>query len=188
MHRKQIEIKNLRLVAFATETYPSFAGGGRSAFNFCKSLAHNGAHPSIVCLNYNKSLKSFDTKDGVFIQRIAYYNKNLFSKLLSIPTLCTNYFGQIFKNDVIVIYGYFLPLTWLIIMLGILAGKKVVFRSTMLEVDDYQSIANKSFGKIHLCFLKRVTLYFAINEKFAKLAKQLPSGLYNKIFTSYQGS
>ena len=179
-------IKDLKVAVFVPETYPSYAGGGRSAFNFCSHLVSKGARPIIVCLNYNKQLEPTDVKDGVYIRRIPYFNKSLLTKILSIPGLVINYFQKIRQYEVVMIYGYYLPLTWLIIFFAKILGKKVVFRSTMLGEDDFKTISEKTFGLLHISALKSIQLYFAINDQFEKIANPFLNNS-TKIFTSYQG-
>jgi glycosyltransferase involved in cell wall biosynthesis len=187
-HILENKIKDKKIVFFTAETFPSPAGGGRNAFSFARYLARKGSIVTIGCLNYNNKIPRREQIDEVSISRYRYYNKSLFSKLLSVPFLILNYYKTIKKADIIFIYGYYLPANYLILLFGISLKKKIVFRSSLLGEDDIISIRKKS-GKYWFVIkplIARINLYFAINSKFAELWQQV---FQNEVpvLTSFQG-
>lgn len=155
-----------RISFFVAETYPSYAGGGRNAFRFAQYLSNSGASASIYCLNYNGKLEKREGKGNLIINRILYYNKNLLVKLLSIPNVLFSYVRAVFKSEIILIYGDYLPGYYWILLLGSFLGKYTIFRSTLLGDDDIESIKKKPFWRIKKKAFNRLKLYFAINEEF----------------------
>jgi glycosyltransferase involved in cell wall biosynthesis len=181
-------IRNKKIVFFTAETVPSSAGGGRNAFAFARFFARNGAKTSIVCLNYNNKFPQTNCIDGVSIRRIRYYNTSPFHKILSIPGLIIQYLFEIRKSEILMVYGDYLPAYSLIMFVGLLLNKKVIFRSTLIGDDDLKSIKEKSgiLWMYRRYIFSRIDLYFAINKYFEQ---EWVSIFKNKIpvFTSIQG-
>ena len=175
-----------RISFFVAETYPSFAGGGLNAFSMARFLARKGADTSVTCLNYNNTLIGKENRFGVQINRICYFNKNILTKLFSFPNLLYHYSTRVCKSDIVFIYGCYMPGYLWIILLAWFFGKCVVFRSTLLGDDDMTSLKQKPFWKIKRYLFGRITLYFAINEKF-KTIWEKEVGYHPPIFMSQQG-
>jgi glycosyltransferase involved in cell wall biosynthesis len=158
-----------RISFFVAETYPSFAGGGRNAFSMARFLGRKGALVKMACLNYNKGLLQKEVKDGVLINRISYFNKNLLVKLFSTPNLLFQYSRLILQSDIIFIYGCYMPGYLWIILFSRLFKKCLVFRSTLLGDDDMASLSQKPFWIIRKKIFNMIGLYFAINEDFKNI-------------------
>ena len=103
------------------------------------------------------------------IRRIAYWNRNLFTKLLSLFTiLLPAYWLKVLQNDLILVYGGNLIGWEFLLLFGRFFGKKVVFRSTLFGFDDAASLAQDHLlGKFRKLALQSVDIYLAINKDFA---------------------
>jgi glycosyltransferase involved in cell wall biosynthesis len=184
-HFKKI-IAGKQLTFFVAETYPSYAGGGRNAFNFARYLHANGTQANIVALNYMNRLTPNEVIDGVNIYRIPYYNNNLILKVFSLPLLCFSYIRWVIKSDIVMVYGRYLPGYPFIFLLGWLFSKPLIYRSTLLEDDDMQSISKRALGKITLASFSLIDTYFAINSDFTEMWVKL-KGHKIPVFTHPQG-
>jgi len=111
-------------VFFVPETIPSFAGTGRSAFNFADYLNTKSLNVSIVTLNRNLKLKSKEKVRNVRIIRISYIAFNTLTKTISFIYILPNYLYHILINDVIIIYSSHLIGYQLIIFLSDFFKKK----------------------------------------------------------------
>jgi glycosyltransferase involved in cell wall biosynthesis len=182
------KIHDKKIVFFSAETIPSSAGGGRNAFHFARYFARCGIQVSLCCLNYNKKLKKHECIDNVNIQRITYYNCTLFHKIISLPALLINYFKKIKDNDIIFIYGRYLPLYIFILLFGFIFHRKIIFRSTLLGDDDMLSIRRKAAlcWPVYNFLFKKISLYWAINRQFEINWQKLFSGR-TPVLCSVQG-
>ncbi len=163
-----MKLQNKKIAFFIAETIPSYAGSGRNAFNLAEYLITKNNSCRIIAYNYNHQLTRKEFVNGVFIRRIPYFNKNIFSKLLSVPILIFNYFLQVLWSETIFIYGsYLIGYGW-IIFFSKLLHRKLVFQSTLLKSDDIASIKRQStllwFFRKYL--FNKINCYWAINEKF----------------------
>lgn len=161
-------LQNKKITLFTAETVPSFAGGGRHAFQLASFLANKGALSKIVCYNYNNQLCRKQNISGVAVRRLLYFNGNIATKLFSLLPLLWGLFVETIKAKVIIIYGNYLIGYPLIIFIAWLFRKKLVFQSTLLESDDMSSIRQKSgvFWPVMRFLFRRINCYWAINSSF----------------------
>lgn len=181
-------IREKRIIFFVAETIPSFAGGGRNAFNFARFLASYGAKTHVISLNYNNILPKKQVIEKVLIQRLAYYNRNALTKGFSILFLVYKYFSLIKSQDIIFIYGRYLPGYLSIIISSLVMHKQVIFRSSLLNDDDILAIKKHStvFWPIYKYAFSHINLYFAINKSFEEKWKNIFYDLV-PIFCHVQG-
>lgn len=162
-----------RITFFVSETFPSYAGGGRNAFQFARFLTQKNFCATICCLNYNNKLPDREVIHKVQINRIGYFNKSIIHKIASVPSLVFNYYRQIKHTDIVYIYGSYLPLLSMIIIFGKLGGRKIIFRSTLLGDDDFKSIREKSFfWPVQKSIFHQISLYHATNKAFQTRFRQ----------------
>jgi glycosyltransferase involved in cell wall biosynthesis len=171
---------------FTAETYPSYAGGGRNAFNLARHLTRKNYSCSIVVLNYNNQLLNRECIFGVKIYRIPYFHKFLLLKILSFPVLLINYIKYIHRSTTIFVYGRYLPGSAFIICFAKLLRKKVVYRSTLRGDDDIPGLRRKGFWFFWRFCLKKINGYHAINSHFADQWKQ-EFGAQPKVLCQPQG-
>lgn len=162
-------IQSKRILLVTAETVPSFAGGGRHAFSLAKFIAPNAKKTSVSVLNYNNRLKKREEISKVAIHRIAYYNKNFFWKLVSLPKMLWGFFKDICKHDIIFIYSKYLPGYQFCMLVSILLKKKLVFRPSLLGGDDMMSIKSSSriLWPLNRYLFKEIDMYFSINSAFS---------------------
>lgn len=162
------DFKDKKVAFFVAETIPSFAGGGLNAFNFARFLVNQGAQAQILCLNYNNVLLKKQVVDKVQILRIAYYNLNILTKIVSLFGLVCSYIKLIKTNDILFIYGRYLPAYIIIILTGRIYKKNVIFRSSLLNDDDIIAIKKYSgiFWPLYKFAFRQISMYYAINKKF----------------------
>ena len=178
-----------KICIFVAETFPSTAGGGLNAFRFAKFLSQASGNPvDIVCYNYNGKLPENESYGDVNINRISYFNSNIFTKLFSLPVLVFNYLRFVLRSSIVIIYGRYLAGYELIIFFSLLLKKKIVFRSTLLYDDDINTIlsnGNLVLKHLRTFLFKRLSLYFAINTTFAEIWGNKFGA--NKLFGHSQG-
>jgi glycosyltransferase involved in cell wall biosynthesis len=183
-----LQIKSKRIVFFAPESLPSFAGAGLNAHAFAMFLTKHAKKVTLCCLNYNNQLPKLENKGKLYVKRLPYYNKSAVHKLLSFPPLLKQYYLIIRQADIILIYSGYLIGFQFIICLAYLMRRKVIFRSTLIGGDDPESLLSKNFiiRQLNKFVLKRLNIYFAINPSFAS---QFKTTFQNKIkiVESYQG-
>jgi len=157
------------------ETIPSSAGGGRNAFYFARFLALNGAKTQIICLNYNNNLPKTQVTDKVNLIRVAYYNLFFITKLFSLFSLIKAYIKAVKTNDILFIYGRYLPAYIIILMAGNFYHKRVIFRSTLLNDDDLPAIKKHTglLWPVYKYAFMKINLYYAINSSFEKKWKSV---------------
>jgi glycosyltransferase involved in cell wall biosynthesis len=134
-----------RISIFCPITLPYKSGAGLNAFNLAKAFSKQGYYTEIVSFNQGQDIKQ-ETIEGIKICRINWWNKNKFSKILSYLIIVPAFVKHMFRSDLTIIFGpvqgYFI-----LILLGKLFNRKVVFRSTMYGKDDLSTLNNK-FGPI----------------------------------------
>jgi glycosyltransferase involved in cell wall biosynthesis len=165
------DLKNKRIVFFAAETIPSYSGSGIMAFRYAKFLSKHCKSIKIVCFNYNGKLPSYESVENVKIRRLLYYNSNLITKLFSLPSLLFHYIKESFTNNIFFIYGNYMPGYETILFSCFMFRKKIIFFSTLLYDDDFNTILYKKpriISKVRKYLFKKISLYIAINEEFKK--------------------
>ncbi|UCG26879.1 MAG: glycosyltransferase family 4 protein [Bacteroidales bacterium] len=180
--------KYKRLLFCSSFTPPVNAGGGKNAYNFARFLADKGYPVTLLSLNRRGKLPPKSRTGNLFIRRILYFNHNLFTKLLSLFIILPSYIYYVCKNDIVFIYGGNIIGYEFIILTGRLLGKKVVFRSTMLDEDDIRTIIKRSslLRPVRKLILQSVNFYFSINPEFTKSYVDVFHEK-DKVFESVQG-
>lgn len=188
--------KDKRVCFFVAETIPSCAGSGISAYRYANYLAHDAKTVKVFSYNYNRQQKPIEKSGDIVIERFTYFNKNLLLKLFSLPALLFNYLRASLKNDVIFIYGRYMVGFELILLLGRLPGKKVIYQSTLLHDDDPATLIEKRpviMRSIRKWLFKGIDLFHAINPEFILQWKRIfpvvppcvghSQGVDEKVFT-----
>ena len=130
-----------RKILFLTSfTLPDTAGSGINAFRFARFINKYGDKATILTFNRNCKLQSKEVIENVPIYRIPYFNKGLIMKILSLPMVISYFFLFILKNDIIIIFGGKTFAYNIAIMVAFLFRKKIVFRSLLYGVDDYNTL------------------------------------------------
>lgn len=127
--------------------------------------------------------------EGVKIIRIPYFNKNLLYKILSLPFILLYYLWYVLRNKIIFVYGAHIIGYQILIILGKMFKKKVVFRSLLLGADDMDTLFQDKSGfakRILRSLFRLIDIYFAINPVFAEKFKRW-IGDDQEIFLSSQG-
>jgi glycosyltransferase involved in cell wall biosynthesis len=183
------ENNKYRLLLVVPYTLPEYSGSGINAFQFARFLRKEGEMPTLLTFNRNLKLKAKEIIDGVLIKRIAYFNRNMLTKILSMFIIFPAYLVNILRHDIILIYGAHVIGYQLIISCSKFFGKKIIFRSLMMATDDVEAIlASKSriFSSLNRSVLKRISQYFAINPEFARIYHEnMPKK--SKVLVSPQG-
>jgi glycosyltransferase involved in cell wall biosynthesis len=177
-----------KLLICVPYTYPFYAGGGRNALNFAQSLFEKNVDVCLLALNQNFSLPVKSKIGQVPVYRIPYIKYNIITKIFSLLFIISYYLFFIAKSEIIMIYGNNNILYELIIFLGKLFNKKVIFRSTMLKDDDISSLINtKRFLKQSRKRMFRALYgYYSLSPKFTESFLNI-SDDRSIIFESSQG-
>ncbi|MBN1116059.1 MAG: glycosyltransferase family 4 protein [Bacteroidales bacterium] len=181
--------ENKRFLIVTSFTIPEHAGSGIHAFRFGKYLTENGYKSTILSYNRNLTQKSKDLIYGTQVVRIPYFNKSMLHKLFSIPCIIGYFLKYIIATDVILIYGSKIAGFKLLLFLGKLFGKKTIFRSTLLEVDDFKTLSktnSKYSVAVNNFILGFIDVYFSINKEFTSRIKETNLKRI-RIFESTQG-
>lgn len=163
---------------FTTETYPAFAGDGRNALLFARTIRAKGLDAQIVCLNPNGLLPRHEVVQGVRISRVNYHYRALMGRVCVRVGLVIRATRLSRARQIWLIYGG-MPGHGLIILLGKILGRRVIFRSTLYGFDDINTLGG--------CWLYAlVDAYFALNKAFKnvwgeRFADRVP------VFCSTQG-
>jgi glycosyltransferase involved in cell wall biosynthesis len=161
-----------RLLLVVPYTLPDYSGSGINAFQFARFLRKEGERASLLTFNRNLKRKNREVIEGVPIRRIAYFNRNLLTKILSVFIIFPAYLVNILAHDIILIYGAHVIGYQILIVFGRLLGKKVLLQSLLLGADDVETILAPKpglFRFLNHSVLKRISLYFAINPEFARI-------------------
>lgn len=151
-------------------TIPQYSGSGINAFNFARFLSKEGINVTILTLNRNMRYSRKEWTDNIFIRRILYFNKNLFLKILSLFLIIPGYTLYITGHEIIMIYGGHLIGYEYILILARLLGKKIIFQSLLVDVDDVETIIlnkPKCIRKFYKKLFSRVDIYHSINSIFS---------------------
>lgn len=146
---------------------PEQSGSGFHAYRFTKYLINSGYSAHLLSFNRNLKFKKVQN-----ITRIPYLNKGVFCKLISLPLIITYYLYFIIKNKIVFIYGNKIIAYQIIILFAYILGRKVVFRSLLLGIDDINSIlgdGQRLKKKIYKSLLNLVSVYFSINNLFTEI-------------------
>ncbi len=178
---------NKKILFVSSFTPPLNAGSGRNAYNFAKYISGQGVDVTLLSLNRKGHLKPRGQEENLKIIRLLYFNHNLITKIFSLTIILPGYFLLAIKNDVIFVYGGNIIAFEFILLFGKLFGKKVVFRSTMFDEDDIETLVNQRWiGKFNRFCLKKLSIYFSINPAFSRSWEQV-FGNREKVFESVHG-
>ena len=179
----------MRILILTSYTVPDYAGGGRNAWRFASYLNRIGNPNRILTLNRNLRYKKKEIINGVIIRRLPYFNANHITKLISyLFFVCPGYIYHVLMSDYIYIIGANIIGYQGFIWLGFLAGKTIVFRSSLLGFDDINSLLGESRSKFIFqhTTLARVHIYLSINPYFTKSYEE--SGIHlKKVIERSQG-
>jgi glycosyltransferase involved in cell wall biosynthesis len=162
-------IKNKKIIFFVAETVPSYSGSGIMAFRYARFLTRYSESVKMVCFNYNNKLVPTEIIDGVLIHRIPYYNKNLLTKILSLPILLYYYMKEAILHKICFLYGTYMPGFESILLIQFLFKKKLIFLSTLMYDDDIDAIINNApfpLNHVRKYLFSKISLYLAINKEF----------------------
>lgn len=177
-----------KIVLLSSYTLPDFSGSGRNAFQFARFLSGNGHRVTLLTFNRNLVHKSCERIQGVNLRRIPYIPDNLLLKFVSLFVVIPCYIYHLLRNSIVVIYGSKIIAYELIIIFGRLLGKKLVFRSLLMGVDDMGTLTGKKpAGGFYQFLFRLIDLYFSINPEFSRLfLDRYPQP--GKLFGSFQGT
>ncbi|HBF88024.1 MAG TPA: hypothetical protein DDX39_05210 [Bacteroidales bacterium] len=179
--------KQKKILFYVSATVPRSAGDGKSAFNFANAIQNLGFKTTLLTLNKNRILHSKETIEDIDIVRIPYFNQTVFQKIYSRFIALPYFISNILKHDLVIIYGSVMSHR-LLIILAKLFGKKIIFRSTLINYDDFNFLLNVNYiSKIYRKFVyTRINGYFAINPSFSNIYIEF-FGQNRMIFKSAQG-
>lgn len=182
---KPVEIKKKVLILSSNPEY-SFAGDGRNAFLWATHLSFK-FRAVFVTLNFEGTYKGPDINGGVEIERVSYFNRNLFQKIYSRTLFIIRFIRLIFSVELVLIYGKILG-NKTIIFLSWILGKKVIFRSTLYGFDDFSSLTKDSFilGAYQKFIYSLVWGYHALSPAFSSSYLKI-FNTREKVFESCQG-
>lgn len=168
-----------RVLLIVPFTLPEYSGSGLNAFSFARFLSREGNRTRVLTLNRNIKRKRLEVIEDVALRRIAYFNRNTLTKILSLFLIFPAYIREIVHHDVIIIYGAHLIGYQLLICWSRIFGKKVVFQSLLLGEDDMETLILKHKGLLRQFsryIFRRINLYHAINPQFEKKFRQYIGG------------
>ncbi len=177
---------NTRLLIVCSETIPSNAGDGRNAFLLAKTLAAKGYGVTLLAYRYNHQHKGFDNVDGVKIVRARYLAASQLGRFISRVLLLISALRYGAGQRRWLLFGAFPGFLW-IWVLGIVMGRSIIFRSTLVGFDDFPSLQGRSSTckAILRMATNRLAGYYALNSAFEKSFRlDFPS---TPIFCSPQG-
>lgn len=181
-----IIINNILL--FTSETYPAFAGDGRNALLFAKTLRSMGQRSDLMCFNPNGLLKSEEIISGVNVFRVKYFYYSTFGRLISRVLIGIKILKIRKEYKYWLIYGG-MPCHRFILVLGRVLKKKLIFRSTLWNFDDANALC---YSKLFIVTRMRSRLYsmtsayFALNINFKNVWIENLKYV-NPVFLSTQG-
>ncbi len=188
-----------RFLIITSFTIPETAGSGIHAFRYADYLNRNGYPARILSFNRNMRYNTIEDNNGSKIVRIPYFNANLLTKLLSLPFILLFYSWHIIFSDVVFIYGSRIIGYEYAIIFGKIFGKKVVFQSLLIGIDDAGKLVkkNKIFPWLYRQLLAGIDVYHAINPFFSRQYKkeihkpqkifESPQGVNTELFNPVEG-
>ena len=132
------------ITILAPTTIPYRSGAGLNAFNLAKELRKQGYSVRIVCFSQGKD-SFYECIESIDIWRMP-YSQNRLARVLAYSWITFFMFYIVRKSRLTIIFG---PMQGylLAIFFGWIIKKIVVFRSTMLGVDDLSSL-NRKYGSL----------------------------------------
>lgn len=179
--------KRNRITICVSFIRPIISGDGDSALAFAEALVKADCKVSVVSLNPYAKLPFNSSQGTIQIYRSPYFNKFLLGKIISRLVFLPIVTYKILISDTVIVYGRMLAYKYSL-FIGKLFGKKVVFRSTLMDFDDISTLTlNKGLeGWLNKKLFDTVDYYFATTPAFAKRWEE--SGFNaRKIFQNPQG-
>ena len=172
---------------FSAATAPLKSGAGLHAFSLSQCINSMGHTVRLVSFSWGKVGFERETVKSVQIRRIAFFHKNILQKAGSLFIQVPFLVYYMLWSDLLLIYGPMQGYLTLI-TLGAVLRRRVVYRSTMLGMDDIQTLIVK-YPKLAV-LRKRIILsmygYFSQNP--AMTQRYLGAGGdQDKIYESAQG-
>ncbi len=173
------------ITIFAPGIMPQKSGAGANAFCLARSFSALGYKVNLVSFRWCDS-PFVEVVDNINIVRIPIFYGNFFFKLFSYLIILPVIAFFLFRSNLSLVFGPMQGYIFLI-LLGNVTGKKVVYRSTMLDVDDIKSLIHKHGPYLSPLFRKLFGLmggYIAQSPAMtSRLSKELP-GFVNFIETA----
>jgi glycosyltransferase involved in cell wall biosynthesis len=163
--------KRNKFLLLVPYSYPDYSGSGRNAFNFGKFLVKRGIQVKLITFNRNLEYKKHEQSGGLNIYRIAYLNKNIFLKIVSLLWILPMYILRICTSNIIYVFGRNLIGWQFVILFSNLCSKKVIFRSLIFGEDDVKSLTSQKNYLIrifHKFLIRRIDCYFSIHPGFSE--------------------
>ena len=175
------------ITIFSAATIPLKSGAGLHAFSLSRCISAKGYTTRLVTFNWGKFQFERVFEDNVPIRRIPFFYRNKLQKVLSLVIQFPFLLYYLVRSDVFLIYG---PVQgyMAMILLGAVFRKRVVYRSTMLGMDDVQSLVEKYPMLAGLRKRILLTMYGYYSQNPAMTQQFLAAGGdRNKVFESAQG-
>ncbi|HPN23217.1 MAG TPA: glycosyltransferase family 4 protein, partial [Tenuifilaceae bacterium] len=179
--------KRNRITICVSFIRPIISGDGDSALAFAEALVKADCKVSVVSLNPYAKLPFNSSQGSIHIYRSPYFNKLILGKLLSRFAFFPIVTYKILFSDTVIVYGRMLAYKYSLFV-GKLFGKKVVFRSTLMDFDDISTLTlNKGIeGWLNKKLFGIVDFYFATTPVFARRWESTGFSP-RKVFESPQG-
>lgn len=165
------KLKDKSFLLIVPYTVPQYSGSGLNAFRFAHFLTEVEIKVTLLSFNRNLKCRRKELVGKVLIRRVMYFNKNILLKILSLFFIVPQYGLYIAKNDIILIYGGHIIGYEIIVLLGKLLGKKIIFQSLLLSTDDIKTIIDNKPVLIRGFYKKlfgRLDIYHSINPNFSE--------------------
>ena len=130
------------ITIFSAATVPLKSGAGLHAFSLSRCVNSRGYAVRLVTFNWGKLRLERVTVDSVKIHRLPFFYRNRLQKLGSLLIQIPFLIYYLFRSDLLIIYGPMQGYLTLI-TLGAILRRRVVYRSTMLGMDDIKSLIEK---------------------------------------------
>ena len=145
---------------------PARAGGGLSAFRFARYLVRQGHQVTQLTLNQDLQFQKEEWLDGVHMVRAPYLRDSRLAKAISLGLVIPDCVDQLRQADVVLLYGP-VPAYSMMILLGRLTGRRVIYRSTMMQDNDPDTLVNRDIvPRIRRAILGQVDTYYAMHPEF----------------------
>ena len=134
--------RSAKVTVFSTATLPLKSGAGLHAFRLARGMQGKGVEVRLVTCNWGKLAFQRTSIENVRIRRVPYFYRGRIQKFLSVPIQLPFFLYYLLVSDLVLVYGP-MPGYLAVIFFGAILRKRVVYRSTMLGVDDLISLIYK---------------------------------------------
>ncbi|MFH1068153.1 MAG: glycosyltransferase family 4 protein [Candidatus Glassbacteria bacterium] len=157
---------NLQVVMLTGAYFPEVSGAGLQCRSLIAACSESRIEFTVITTNRDPKAAFRDTVDGVPVYRIRTGTHGTLATLLvRLPQIACLWFKVIRKTDVLHLHG-FSRKSWLFILLGRLAGARLLLKLTSLGEDDPASVASR--GPLARFFYNRVDRYVAPSEALCR--------------------